>query len=418
MMKKTNVLLAFAAFFIFSVSLWVVPEANAVPAFARQTGLACSTCHFQHFPALNAFGRAFKAGGYTQIGGQGKIEGEDLSIPDTLNASLVTKIRYQKTNGKNTTAAPANAESGTNKGDLQFPDEAALLIGGRAGEHVGFLLEASLKDATSFTSYKMPIVYDVGPVKLSVIPFTTDGLGASYGFELLNTGAVRHQRVLENASGTVTSAQQYIGTATAAEGFAFVAYNEMGYINYTLWGPSHDANIAVGPLSNYFRVAATPNLGGWDMGIGAQLWSGTTDVGNNTKYPTHAYAVDAQAQGNVGLPLGVYLSYGNAKKTKAGDTANLFNSNAKDKKAVAVLAELGVLPGKATIAAGYRSGDTGEAANNKQNAITLGASYLLAQNVQVQLNYSMYSGSYYDLAANNEDGNGDRLATLMVFAAF
>jgi len=417
-MKKTNVLLAFAAFFIFSVSLWVVPEANAVPAFARQTGLACSTCHFQHFPALNAFGRAFKAGGYTQIGGQGKIEGEDLSIPDTLNASLVTKIRYQKTNGKNTTAAPANAESGTNKGDLQFPDEAALLIGGRAGEHVGFLLEASLKDATSFTSYKMPIVYDVGPVKLSVIPFTTDGLGASYGFELLNTGAVRHQRVLENASGTVTSAQQYIGTATAAEGFAFVAYNEMGYINYTLWGPSHDANIAVGPLSNYFRVAATPNLGGWDMGIGAQLWSGTTDVGNNTKYPTHAYAVDAQAQGNVGLPLGVYLSYGNAKKTKAGDTANLFNSNAKDKKAVAVLAELGVLPGKATIAAGYRSDDTGEAANNKQNAITLGASYLLAQNVQVQLNYSMYSGSYYDLAANNEDGNGDRLATLMVFAAF
>ena len=414
-MKKTNVLLAFSAFFIFSVSLWVVPEADAVPAFARQTGLACSTCHFQHFPALNAFGRAFKAGGYTQIGGQGKIEGDDLSIPDTLNASLVTKIRYQKTNGKNTTAAPANAESGKNKGELQFPDEAALLIGGRAGEHVGFLLEASLKDADSFTSYKMPIVYDVGPVKLSVIPFTTDALGAAYGFELLNTGAVRHQRVLEHRDDI--SAQQYIDTETAAEGFAFVAYNETGYINYTLWGPAHGTT-PVGPLSNYFRVAATPNLGGWDMGFGAQLWSGTTDVGNNTKYPTHAYAVDAQAQGNVGLPLGVYLSYGNAKKTKTGDTANLFNSNAKDKKALAVLAELGVLPGKATVAAGYRSGDTGEAANNKQNAITLGASYLLAQNVQLQLNYSMYSGSYYDLAANNAESNGDTLATLMLFAAF
>jgi len=422
-MKKTNVLLAFAAFFIFSVSLWVVPEANAVPGFARQTGLACSTCHFQHFPSLNAFGRAFKAGGYTQIGGQGKIEGEDLSIPDTLNASLVTKVRYQKTNGKNTTAAPANAESGTNKGELQFPDEAALLIGGRAGEHIGFLLEAGLTPETPaageitslFTSYKMPIVYDVGPVKLSVIPFTTDALGASYGFELLNTGAVRHQRAFEHR--TETSAQQYIGTATAAEGFAFVAYNEMGYINYTLWGPAHGTT-PVGPLSNYFRVAATPNLGGWDMGFGAQLWSGTTDVGNNTKYPTHAYAVDAQMQGDVGLPLGVYLSYGNAKKTKTDDTANFFNSNAKDKKALAVLAELGVLPGKATIAAGYRSGDTGEAANNKQNAITLGASYLLAQNVQLQLNYSMYSGSYYDLAANNEDSTGDRLATLMLFAAF
>src|SRR3989338_1369552 len=195
MMKKTNILLAFAIFFAFAVSFWIIPKANAVPAFARQTGLACSTCHFQHYPALNAFGRAFKAGGYTQIGGQGKIEGEDLSIPDTLNASLVTKIRYQKTNGKNTTAAPANAESGTNKGELQFPDEGALLIGGRAGEHIGFLLEANLKgndagnytDTNVFASFKMPIVYDVAGTHLSVIPFTTDAGGAAYGFELLNT---------------------------------------------------------------------------------------------------------------------------------------------------------------------------------------------------------------------------------------
>ena len=137
-MKKTNILLAFAIFFAFAVSFWIIPKANAVPAFARQTGLACSTCHFQHYPALNAFGRAFKAGGYTQIGGEGKVEGEDLSIPDTLNASLVTKVRYQKTNGKDNNNE--NGSTDTNKGQLQFPDEAALLIGGRAGEHVGFLL--------------------------------------------------------------------------------------------------------------------------------------------------------------------------------------------------------------------------------------------------------------------------------------
>ena len=83
-----------------------------------------------------------------------------------------------------------------------------------------------------------------------------------------------------------------------------------------------------------------------------------------------------------------------------------------------MLAELGVLPGKATVAAGYRAGNTGAAANNKQNTTTLGATYLLAQNVELQLNYSMNNGSHYDLAANNEQLNGDRLATLMVFAAF
>ena len=95
-MKKANILFIFAAFFPFVVSLWVVPKADAVPAFARQTGQACSTCHFQHFPMLNAFGRAFKAGGYTMVGGQSLVEGDDLSLPNTLNASLVTKIRYQK----------------------------------------------------------------------------------------------------------------------------------------------------------------------------------------------------------------------------------------------------------------------------------------------------------------------------------
>ena len=75
-------------------------EAGAVPAFARQTGMACNACHFQHYPAINAFGRAFKQGGFTLKGAQSMVEGEALSIPVALNASLVTKIRYQKTNGE------------------------------------------------------------------------------------------------------------------------------------------------------------------------------------------------------------------------------------------------------------------------------------------------------------------------------
>ena len=35
-----------------------------VPSFSRQTGLACSACHFQ-FPQLTPFGRLFKLNGYT-----------------------------------------------------------------------------------------------------------------------------------------------------------------------------------------------------------------------------------------------------------------------------------------------------------------------------------------------------------------
>jgi hypothetical protein len=38
--------------FLFVV-LGLAQDAGAVPAFARQTGMACNACHFQHFPALN-----------------------------------------------------------------------------------------------------------------------------------------------------------------------------------------------------------------------------------------------------------------------------------------------------------------------------------------------------------------------------
>lgn len=433
-MKKTNLLFVFAAFFAFVVSLWVVPKADAVPAFARQTGMACSTCHFQHFPALNAFGRAFKAGGYTQVGGQSLIEGEDLSIPATLNASLVTKIRYQMTNGKDDTATTTVNESkiGKNKGELQFPDEAAVFLAGRAGEYIGFVLEAQLKNNTApaFANFKMPITFDAGGAKLGIIPFTTDGAGAAYGFELLNTGAIS-MHTTSVREGNNISAQSFIGVQTAAEGLAFVAYNETGFINLSLWAPMQGEVAAGTDFSHYIRVAATPNVAGWDFGIGGQYWGGETKVADTDNTPsqinvTQAWAVDAQAQGNVGMPLGVYLTYGSAGKPKNDSKTYTFNAYATDQKektAWSILAELGVLPGKVTLAAGYRSGDNGKTANNKDDAVIVGATYLLVQNVQLVLNHTSYSGNAYDRAnANNpltsqKDG-ANSLTTLMLFAAF
>src|SRR5437870_2084308 len=38
-------------------------DGGGTPAFARQTGLACSACH-THYPELTATGRAFKLNGY------------------------------------------------------------------------------------------------------------------------------------------------------------------------------------------------------------------------------------------------------------------------------------------------------------------------------------------------------------------
>jgi len=386
-------------------------KANAVPAFARQTGFGCTACHFQHYPALNAFGRFFKMGGFTMVGGEqakNLVAGDILSMPSVLNASVVLKVRYQKTDG-------AVGDSGTNRGELQFPDEAALFLGGRVGEHVGFALEGQMADPDGpfFASFKIPFAYDVKGITLSLIPFTTDALGSSFGFELLNTGAVRNLRVFEHRK--EISAQQYLGTAREATGVSFVTAHTNGYLNFTLWSPEHGKTDAA-PYLKYIRLAVTPTIAGWDVGGGIQYWWGETKYGGTTRNEAEAWVVDAQAQGTIwNLPLGIYLTYGEAPKTVSSDTPNLFNSSTKDDKtAFTVLGELGIIPNRLTLGVGYRVGDTGASAYNKENAFTLGATYMIAQNVELQLNHSWYTGSYYDI----ERPNGERLTTLMLFTAF
>lgn len=58
--------------FLWIITLWlgVSLSAQALPSFARQTGMACTSCHTQAFgPNLNSYGRSFKLNGYVWGGG-------------------------------------------------------------------------------------------------------------------------------------------------------------------------------------------------------------------------------------------------------------------------------------------------------------------------------------------------------------
>src|ERR1035437_3003432 len=89
-------------FFLASViaAVTFASEASALPVFARQTGMECAACHFQHFPLLSAFGRAFKTGGFTMIGAQAQVEGGGLSLPATVNAAVLTSRSEERRVGK------------------------------------------------------------------------------------------------------------------------------------------------------------------------------------------------------------------------------------------------------------------------------------------------------------------------------
>jgi hypothetical protein len=397
------------------VATTFAPEASAIPAFARQQGKACSTCHFQHYPALNDYGRSFKAAGFTEMGKQGTIKGENLSLPEVLNSSLFFKFRYQDTNGSDVSATPTAAS-----GEWQVPDEFALLIGGRVSQNIGFMLEGQLIDNTAplLAGFKMPFMYGVGEgeMKIGAVPFTTDGLGAAYGFELLNTGAVRNVRINEHRA--ETSAQQYIGTAAPAQGVAFVVADPLFFVNVSRYAPEHAGGTAGQKMSlTYVRAAVTPTIGEWDVGAGVQSWTGTASDATGVDADAYkAFAIDAQAQGAVaGMPLGLYFTHASASKSDT--TVNFFNTGTNgSKKATTVLAELGVLPGTATVQLGYRIADTGAATDSKDDAITIGGTYQFAQNVQLQVMHSSRSkaGAVGRYAGSQEKGSA--LTTFMLSA--
>src|SRR5664279_374408 len=61
--------------------LLLARPAEAIPAFAQQTGQPCTACHIGGYgPQLTPLGRAFKIGGYTQQGGSGWAASLPLSL--------------------------------------------------------------------------------------------------------------------------------------------------------------------------------------------------------------------------------------------------------------------------------------------------------------------------------------------------
>lgn len=420
-----------ASFYLASLSIifstfMISKTADAVPAFSRQTGMPCMGCHYQSFPALNAFGRSFRADGYTMQGAQPMIEGKNLSLPSTLNASIITKLRYQLQD---------NDDDDGNRSEIQWPDEAALVVGGRASENVGFLMELGMgpqeadtgdgsltctipSDITSCTAdtgsggatgnfLSTKFHFAVGD-SFAIIPFSTDGLGVGYGFEMLNTGLQRSQRPIENRAGY--SAAQALGTASGeATGIAFVYKSPEFFVNYSHWAPTWSnvhADI-LGGLAHYVRAGYTPNIGGWDAGLGVSMMSGSVKAGKTgpaTEIFVDSWGLDAQLQGMAGsMPLGIYASYGVAPKSTAAET-NFYNDDlVNDATAYGLLAKLEVMAGTSV----YLAHASKKLATTTTET-TLGVQYMAAQNIKFEL-YAVDSDS--DAADKN-------YTMLMLFAGF
>ena len=117
--------------------------AQAVPSFARQTGLACSSCHTV-FPELTSFGRNFKLHGYTLTGIK-TIKAASTRADSALRLNsippLSAMLQVSFTHVKNT-------PSGTQNEDVQFPQEFSLFYAGAISEHAGSFAQLTYEQAT------------------------------------------------------------------------------------------------------------------------------------------------------------------------------------------------------------------------------------------------------------------------------
>jgi hypothetical protein len=132
---RSAILLAAAAV---GLMLTAVP-ANAVPSFARQTGLSCEACHTV-FPELTHFGRMFKANGYIltsvlQVEGVTPEKEQRLSLNQLPPLSVMVQV-------SDTALAKGVPDSsglhGTaQNGTASFPQQVSFFYAGKIAPQLG-----------------------------------------------------------------------------------------------------------------------------------------------------------------------------------------------------------------------------------------------------------------------------------------
>jgi len=151
------------------IALVVTTDAHAVPSFARQMQVPCSTCHTEA-PELNAFGREFKLSGYT-LSADTKVEAQD-GQQTTLSLDRLPPVAVMLQAALTQTQASI---PDTQNGDFQLPQQLSLFLAGRLAPKMGSFLQmtysqaddkfgidnAELRFAGSATAKGKPLAYGV-----------------------------------------------------------------------------------------------------------------------------------------------------------------------------------------------------------------------------------------------------------------
>jgi hypothetical protein len=383
-MKK--LLLSAASFAVVAVTAMVSAPttSEAVPAYARQTGAACLSCHFQSIPRLNAFGRNFRINGHVDIGEQPLIEDDHMSLPATLNASLLVKSQ-------------ATFQSTAQGGNvIDWPNEAAIWMGGRLSENVGGTAEWGSGGAVTT---KVWYVAHIDNGLIAVGGGMTDALGANFMFNDPSNATSRPTRGwlsrpdFLDRSGVMTRGMTAFGAYGYFNDLIYVAVGGIIPHDGTTPGAAVEGNTIDFKMSPYLRAAVTTEVAGLDTVAGVYYASVKHSAINAAAFGFAGVAtattlgIDLQMQGDIGdLSVGFYLPV--QIKGERAASANALGQITEN--AIGYAPALNVAFGHLGVRVMYdytkRKNDVANTSTTRKRT-TIGGWYSVAQNVELMLDW-------------------------------
>ena len=142
---KAVLIASLTGFWLWSIAIPV----QALPTFARQTGMSCTACHTA-YPELTSFGRDFKLEGYVAQNTEQLKDGSDekgYRLSFSQNPPIAAMMQIADTFIQ--TPPPGVVANGSDKnGQLEFPSQFSLFYAGALSPKMGAFVQVTYDSAS------------------------------------------------------------------------------------------------------------------------------------------------------------------------------------------------------------------------------------------------------------------------------